>query len=212
MKLKERFIDLSDIKDQELDKTATFTDLMSRSERKRRAKEKLNIDEDTNIETNEITNNLENKLDTNNELEVDNISNIENTEEILEEEKQYEELTNIDKDINTKNNIFKREIEYNHDDFEDEDNKLFNTGLIITNSLFLLIATGIFIYSCIFTNNLDKDKFLMIDSISLAGMYFIFGLSIITNKSFSKFLSILNYLIFIAFTILNVLITLNYIK
>ena len=33
---KERYIDLSDIKDDELDKTASFTDLMSREEKKRR--------------------------------------------------------------------------------------------------------------------------------------------------------------------------------
>lgn len=40
METKERLIDLSDIKDDELDKTASFTDLMTRSERKKREKEK----------------------------------------------------------------------------------------------------------------------------------------------------------------------------
>ena len=35
MEKKENLIDLSDIKDNELDKTASFTDLMSRSERKK---------------------------------------------------------------------------------------------------------------------------------------------------------------------------------
>ena len=208
MKMKDRFIDLSDIKDDEMDKTASFTDLMSRSERKRRNKEKLNIESsndeiDTTLDINnnlnidntlDINNNRDNDtLDINNELVIDN-------KEILDNNK-----------IDTKKNIFKREIEYNND-FDIEEEKPFNTGLIITNGLFLLISTCIFLYSCIFTNNLDKDKFLMIDSISLASMYFIFGLSIITGKGFSKFLSILNYLIFIAFTILNVLITLNYIK
>ena len=209
MKMKDRFIDLSDIKDDEMDKTASFTDLMSRSERKKRAKEKMNTDKDNDIDTKEIVNNT---ID-NSELEIDSVSEIESTNEILENTKQYEDLTKtIDKDIKIKDNIFKKEIEYNHDDELEEDYKLFNTGLIVTNGFFLLISTFIFIYSCIFTNNLNKEKLLIIDLIGISSMYFIFGLSIITNKSFSKFLSILNYLIFIAFTAFNILITLNYIK
>lgn len=40
MKEEERYIDLSDIKDNDLDKTASFTDLMSRSERRLREKKK----------------------------------------------------------------------------------------------------------------------------------------------------------------------------
>ena len=209
MKMKDRFIDLSDIKDDEMDKTASFTDLMSRSERKKRAKEKMNTDKDNDIDTKEIVNNT---ID-NSELEIDSVSEIESTNEILENTKQYEDLTKtIDKDIKIKDNIFKKEIEYNHDDELEEDYKLFNTGLIVTNGFFLLISTFIFIYSCIFTNNLNKEKLLIIDLIGISSMYFIFGLSIITNKSFSKFLSILNYLIFIAFTTFNILITLNYIK
>ena len=38
MKTREKIIDLSDIKEDELDKTASFTDLMSRSERRKRKK------------------------------------------------------------------------------------------------------------------------------------------------------------------------------
>ncbi len=216
MKTKERLIDLSDIKDDELDKTASFTDLMSRSERKKREKEKKkkidesnnNIEDENNFETNN-DDNIDKKL------EINNISEVESTEKILEETKQYEDLTKtIDKDIDIKDNVFKKEIAYNHDDDDDEfdEEKSFGSGLIITMGLFLLISTGIFIYSIIFTNNLDKNKFLIIDSIILTSMYFLFGLSIITNKKFGKFLSIINYLAFISFIAFNVLLTLNYIK
>ena len=208
MKTKERFIDLSDIKEDELDKTASFTDLMSRSERRKREKEKKkkNIDE-INIEDTKIE-----KKDNNVDLNINNISEVESTEEILEETKQYEDLTKtIDKDIDVKDNVFKKEVSYDDYDEFDLENKNGN-GLIITMGLFLLISVGIFIYSIVFTDNLDKNKFLVIDSIVISSMYFLFGLSIISGKRFSKFLSVFNYLIFILFTLFNVLITLNYIK
>ena len=213
MKTKERLIDLSDIKDDELDKTASFTDLMSRSERKKREKEKKkkNIDE-INIENAEIEKKDNKKEDLNNKLDIDNISEVESTEEILEETKQYEDLTKtIDKDIDAEDKVLKKEVTY--DDYDEfDDNKKYGSGLIIVMGLFLLISTGIFLYSILFTDNLDKNKFLIIDSIIISSMYFLFGLSIISGKRFSKFLSIFNYLIFIVFIIFNVLITLNYIK
>ena len=213
MKTKERLIDLSDIKDDELEKTASFTDLMSRSERKKREKEKKkkNIDE-INIENAEIEKKDNKKEDLNNKLDIDNISEVESTEEILEETKQYEDLTKtIDKDIDAEDKVLKKEVTY--DDYDEfDDNKKYGSGLIIVMGLFLLISTGIFLYSILFTDNLDKNKFLIIDSIIISSMYFLFGLSIISGKRFSKFLSIFNYLIFIVFIIFNVLITLNYIK
>ena len=213
MKTKERLIDLSDIKDDELDKTASFTDLMSRSERKKREKEKKkkNIDE-INIEDAEIEKKDNNEEDLNNKLDIDNISELESTEEILEETKQYEDLTKtIDKDLDIKDKVFKKEVTYDNYDELDDDKK-YGSGLIIVMGLFLLISTGMFLYSILFTDNLDKNKFLIIDSIIISSMYFLFGLSIISGKRFSKFLSIFNYLIFIVFIIFNVLITLNYIK
>ncbi len=59
-KNKERYIDLSDIKDDDLDKTGSFTDLMSRSELKKHNRKKeeqtqelkeiLNIDNDEKLD------------------------------------------------------------------------------------------------------------------------------------------------------------------
>lgn len=199
MKTKERLIDLSDIKDDELDKTASFTDLMTRSERKKREKEKKKNIENIKIDK-DITN--DNIVDN---LNIENVSDVENIEEVLSQTKQYEDLTKtIDKEI---------KIEDNYDDYDEEiEEKKYGSGLIITMGLFLLISTGIFIYSILLTNNLDKNNFLYIDIISLAIMYFLFSISLITGRKFSKFLSILNYIIFIIFIAFNVLITLNYIK
>jgi len=55
---KERYIDLSDIKDDELDKTASFTDLMSREEKKKRKRIK---EEEKTRELKEILMNDEDK-------------------------------------------------------------------------------------------------------------------------------------------------------
>lgn len=208
MKTKERLIDLSDIKDDELDKTASFTDLMSRSERRKREKEKKkkNIDE-INIEDAKIEKKDNKEKDLNNNFDINNISEIESTEKILEETKQYEDLTKtIDKDLNIKDN----DLSYDDDNLDDD--KKYGSGLIIVMGLFLLISTGIFLYSILFTNNLDKNKLIIIDSIIISSMYFIFSLSIIGGKKFSKCLSIFNYLIFIAYIAFNTLIALNYIK
>ena len=94
MKTKERLIDLSDIKDDELDKTASFTDLMTRSERKKREKEKKKNIENIKIDK-DITN--DNIVDN---LNIENVSDVENIEEVLSQTKQYEDLTKtIDKEI-----------------------------------------------------------------------------------------------------------------
>ena len=195
MKTKERIIDLSDIKDNELDKTASFTDLMTRSERKKREiekkKEKINKF-DKNIET---SNTIEN-------TELENISNVETTEEKLNQTKKFEDLTQT----------LNKEININEEDIEEDIKSKYGSGIIIVMGLFLIISTSLCIYSILFTSILDKNKYLYIDIMSLSGMYFLFCLSLISGKKFSKFITILNYIAFIIFISFNILLKLNYIK
>lgn len=205
MKTKERLIDLSDIKDDELDKTASFTDLMSRSERKKRAKEKKKTVKDDDLDKVVI--------DENNNItmkdEIEKVSEVESIEEALSQTKKYEELTQtLSKDIKLENN---KKEEQNDDDLDLEDGK-YGSGIIILNIIFLLISLGIFIYLVLFTDNLNRRKFLYIDSTLLSGMFFLFGISLMGGRKFSKFISILNIIGFIGFCILNILIGLNYIK
>ena len=202
MKSKENLIDLSDIKDNELDKTASFTDLMSRSERKKRENEKKKREKKNNI--------LDNlKIDDDNNItingNIEDVSKVESVEETLSQTKKYEELTQtLSKDVKLSNDNYS-------DDELDHDNK-FGSGLLIVNILFLLAALCMFVYLVIFTVNLNRRKFLYIDASILSGMFFLFGISLISNKKISKFFTFLNIISFICFCIFNSLLYLNYIK
>ena len=202
METKERLIDLSDIKDDELDKTASFTDLMTRSERKKREKEKekkiLN-----DYETENFVN--DNSID---DTEITNISNIDTADDFINTTNQYEEVNDVtnDKFDNAVNkNIY-------DDDLLLDENKKYGSGFIITTALFFIVCIAIFVYNILYTNNLDKSKYLYIDSLGLGGICFLFGISIMSGRKFSKFLSILNYLICIIYISFNVLLILDYIK
>lgn len=202
MKAKERIIDLSDIKEDELDKTASFTDLMSRSERKKRKKEKQeNIDNIAEINTEDI-------IETNNfKEEVEQVSEIEQVEEYLNKTERYENLTKI---IEDELNAVEDETDNLFD--ESNNNSYSFSGMLIASGSFLIVSTFIFLYVILFTEYLSDKTFLYIDIISLIGMYFIFSISIIVNRKGSKILSIINYLSFLFFTVFNTLLLLNYIK
>ena len=199
MKTREKIIDLSDIKEDELDKTASFTDLMSRSERKKRRKEKEEKIYYEEVEENNDQNNHSNE-------EMENVSELENIEEVLEKTEKYENLT---KDIENKIDSMEDEtVEI----FEDDNDNNYGSGMMIASGLFLIISTFIFLYVILFTDYLNKQTFLYVDIISLLSMYFIFSISIIASKKVSKILSIIIYLTFIYFTVFNTLLLLNYIK
>lgn len=209
MKTKEKLIDLSDIKDDELDKTAAFTDLMSRSERKRREKEKKK-EKEKEKKNNELDKVV---VDENNNItmkdEIENISDVESIEEALSETKKYEELTQtLSKDIKIDNS---KDVDETDDDF-DIDDKKFGSGLLIVNILFLLLSLGLVIYLVIFTSHLNRRRFLYIDFGLLTGMFFLFGISLMGGKKLCKFFTILNIVSFIGFIIFNGLLFLNYIK
>ncbi len=200
MKNKERLIDLSDIKDDELDKTASFTDLMSRSERKKREKAKKKDDLDKIV------------VDENNNIamkdEIENVSEVESIEEALSQTKKYEELTQtLSKDIK----LEKKDEENNYEDF-DLDDKKYGSGLLISNILLLIISLGLILYLVVFTSYLNRRRFLYIDLGLLSFMFFLFGISLMSGRKFSKFISIVNIISFIGFIVFNGLILLKYIK
>lgn len=200
MKTKERLIDLSDIKEDDLDKTASFTELMSRSERKKRNEEKKIQ------QKNQDENFFENYSLENNELE--NVSNLESNEEYLNKNEQYVTLMN-------ENGLNKIENEANNNlenDFIFEEKKKYGSGLIITMGLFFIMCIIIYIYNILYTSSLDKQRYLYINSLGLGLIGFLFGISIISGRKFSKFLSILNYLLSITYILFNILLLLKYIK
>lgn len=200
MEKKEKLIDLSDIKDNELDKTASFTDLMSRSERRKREKEKNDNNKNENI----INDNVAEIPELNIQKSIENNENL-NTNEI-------ENILNETNNYNDNSDTIDDEIETKQDNELDFTNKKYGSGIIITMALFLIISISIFLYYILFTHYLDKNKYLYIDCLSLLSMFFLFGLSIIVSRKFSKFISILNYIIFIAYIGFNSLLFIQYIK
>lgn len=188
-------IDLSDIKEFDLDKTSSFTDLMSRSERRKRNLEK----EEKLISpiNNDIEDMIEERKRSTKDLtiELEKIKNNEHDEKL--ENTQILELT--------------RQMKFNvKDNIKEERKKGYNYITFI--GIFILIALAYFIYSLIFTNYLNNEKFLLINSGIILLMFFLFGITILTTKKNNKFLSVLNLIILIAYIIFNALNILGYLK
>lgn len=188
-------IDLSDIKENDLDKTSSFTDLMSRSERRKRLLEKE--DKTTEINNNDIEDMVEERKRTTKDLTIELEKINKKEREVKLENTQILELTRQMK-FNVKENI------------KEERKKGYNYITFI--GIFILIALTYFIYSLLFTSYLDNEKFLLIDSAIILLMFFLFGITLITTKKNNKFLSALNFLIIIIYIAFNMLNVLGYLK
>ena len=96
-------LDLSDIKDSELDETSTFTDLMTRKERKNR-KKNINMYEDENVNSD---------VDIEEMISEKKRSTADLTKELNEAKKEYNKVINDEKNLE-----------------EDNDNKLEKTQIL----------------------------------------------------------------------------------
>ena len=158
-------IDLSDIKEVDLDKTTSFKDLMSRSERKQRELEKKKNIIENNIDIEDM---IEEKKRSTKDLTAD-------LEKVLKEEKK----TRDEKIENTQILELTRQMKLNiNDNIKEERKKGYNYITFI--GVFILIALTYFIYSLIFTSYLDNEKFLLIDSSIILLMFLLFNITLIT--------------------------------
>lgn len=193
-------IDLSDIKENDLDKTASFTDLMSRSEKRLRTKEKKeNIINSNNFDIEDMI--KERKRNTK-DLTIE----LEKVRKTIKKEK-----TNEDKLENTQILELTRQMKFNINENIKEERKKGNNCITFIG-IFILIALGYFIYTLIFTNYLDNEMFLLINCGIILLMFLLFGITILTTKKNNKFLTILNFLILLAYIAFNLLNVLGYIK
>jgi ABC-type multidrug transport system fused ATPase/permease subunit len=181
-------VDLSLIKENDLDKTATFTDLLSRKERKQHKKNK-------DVDLKEIEDNIEdNSIEFKTEELSSQISESK-TVEITEEEKQeiIKEAKLVDED--------------NEEDFVDvvykKHNNIFNTIFI---SLLVMASIAAFVYAIIYTNFLEDDLYLLINGISLVVLVFNYCLMTINSNKAGIFFAIMNYLLIVAAITFNSLI------
>ena len=179
-------VDLSLIKESDLDNTATFTDLLSRKERKQRQKDK-------DIELKEIDDTIS---DNSAEFKTEELSSqiSENkTVEITEEEKQ--EIINNAKLVEEDNEVFEEEPK--------KHNNIFNTVFI---SLIIIAFIGLFVYAILYTSFIDEDLYLIINGGLLVLLVFNYCLMTITSNKASIFFASISYLLIVATIVVNSLI------
>lgn len=206
-------IDLSDIKENDLDKTSSFVDLMSKKERKNRNKqyeEENNKNSDDNFD--DIEEMVSEKKRSTKDLTVD-------------VEKAKEELKDLYDNSETEKVLENKEIQEKEDNlaktqlleltkqmkFNLEENKLANKekkkkGISILNIIgeINLLCIGYYIYLLLFTTFQDNRNNYLINGFIIVSLVLLFGLSIITRKNVSKFFNVLNVIVIIGFIAFNV--------
>lgn len=188
-------IDLSDIKTNDLDETASFTDLMTRKEKNNR---KNNI-----IESSDIDDMINEKRKKTEDL----------TEDLKVAKEEYKKSIKDKKNENTEEKLAKtqimeltRQMKFNFEEKKEENIQKKKNGISTLNIIgeVNLICMGYYIYLLAFTNYQDIESRYILNGIIIISMVLLFGLSVVTPKKLSKFFSILNALIILTFLIYNV--------
>lgn len=202
-----RYIDLSDIKENDLDKTSSFTDLMSRSERRKRKMENESL-------KNEITKKIDNDI---NDIEEMITEKKKSTKDLtLELEKAKKEYNKSIEEIETKDdkedNLAKtqileltRQMKFNFEETKKENKKKKKKGISVLNVIgeVNLLCIGYYIYLLTFTNYQDNQSNYLIAGGIIVLLVLLFGLSIVTSKKVSKLFNILNILALLSFIAFN---------
>ena len=193
-------IDLSDIKENDLDKTSSFTDLMSKREKKYRTKQ---IEE--TIEKDDIEDMVNEKKKSTKDLtkELEEAKNTYNKEYNIKKEEETK-TENEDKEDNLgKTQILEltRQMKFNFEENKQENNKNKKKGISILNVIgeVNLFCIAYYIYLLGFTNYQDDRNNYIINGGIIILLVLLFGLSVVTNKKVSKFFNILNILTLLAF-------------
>lgn len=181
---KERKEFINSIKEDDLDKTATFSDLMSRAERKKHELDKKRNEELKTMKKDKKTEKKDKKKEVISETK-NIVNNLENTRELKTLVKQKKE-----KQKEKPKNFFKS---------------------IITTTL-LLISIGYFLYTLLFCDKLINQLYLIINSfiIMLLAITDVIGITKNTIKSKKWFIT--NALIIIILILFNLLVNLNILK
>ena len=213
-KNKNRYIDLSDIKDDDLDKTGSFTDLMSRAEKKEHERKKL---EEETRELKEILMNDKEKKELRKKKKKEKRKKKEENNEIeniepIKEEKIENHLNRTQKFLDLTNEIKLSMLNNVEENINVKEEKKFKIGNIVITDFLIIASLAYYIYTIIFTNIEISQLYLLIGGSIILSMIFLFCLSIISKRILSKVLSILIYLIFIGYILFNLILVLGIIK
>ena len=189
-------IDLSDIKEIDLEKTSSFTDLMSRSERRKRKNDENNFIKQSNSD-------IEEMIDERKKSTKDLTRQLEKAKE--EYKKQVKE--NSDEEL-SKTQILEltRQMKFNFEETKKENIETNKNGVSLLNIIGItnLLCIGFYIYLLVFTNYQDIELNYMITGGIIILLVLLFGLSVVTSKKVSKFFKVLNILAIISFIGFNI--------
>ncbi len=198
-------IDLSDIKEKSLEETTTFTDLMSRREKRKRKKEIMLDDIEDMVKekrrnTQDLTNDIKEikkdkkmiKKEVTEKTKELNIKNLDNEKE--------ENLTN------TQILELKKKMKFNFDDVKEENSEKKKNGVSLLNVIGIinLICIGFYIYLLAFTSYQDNESNYMIAGGFIISLVFFFGLSLVCSKNLRKVFNVINILAIILFIAFNI--------
>lgn len=209
-------IDLSDIKEKSLEETTSFTDLMTRREKRQRRKEELLDDLEEMVKekrrnTEDLTEDVKKIKDENNNIE-DSKKNVKSKKDNTEKTKEIDikdlksSSEKEDKLSNTQILDLTRKMKFNFDESAKENTENKKKGFTLLNFIGIinLICIGLYIYLLAFTSYQDNETNYMIAGGFIISLVFFFGLSLVSNKKFRKVFNIINILaiiLFIAFSI-----------
>ena len=218
---KERYIDLSDIKENDLDNTASFTDLMSREEIKKRKKIK---EEEKTQELKEILMNDEDKKRLKKEkkkkekmidkkekkLEKTAIKefNDKSKKNTLMDDEDIRDITKTQRFLDLTNEI-KVSMLNNVDENIKPKEKKFSIGNIVISDIIIIISLAFYIYSILFTNYQNNELYLLIGGLIILAMIMFFCISTISGRILLKIFSVLIYLLFIGYILFNLILVLG---
>lgn len=214
-------IDLSDIKENDLDKTSSFTDLMTRKERKKRLKEYEEVEKEEikdnfdDIEemvsekkrtTKDLTSDVEKAKEQLIDLYDNNDDNLikkDTKDEIKEEEKK--DKVNDDSLAKTQLLELTKQIKINLEETKQLNKEKKKKGISILNIIgeINLLCIGYYIYLLVFTSFQDNQQNYLINGSIIISLVLLFGLSIVTRKNVSKFFNILNIFVILLFIMFN---------
>lgn len=218
---KERYIDLSDIKENDLDNTASFTDLMSREEIKKRKKIE---EEEKTQELKEILMNDEDKkrlrkkkkkkekmiAKEEKRLEKTAIKefNDKSKKNTLMDDEDIRDITKTQRFLDLTNEI-KVSMLNNVDENIKPKEKKFSIGNIVISDIIIIISLAFYIYSILFTNYQNNELYLLIGGLIILAMIMFFCISTISGRILSKIFSVLIYLLFIGYILFNLILVLG---
>ena len=173
--MKKNKIDLSDIKEKDIDDTATFTDLMSKKEKK------------ANDDIEDMIN--EKKR---------------NTKDLTKEVKIAKEKVEKIDDTKIFDIKEERKIAAKNQEKQNSKTKPVPSG-ITDIGLFLLAIMSYFIYCILYTNFYDNKKVLLLNIMLVILIFVLYAFAIITNKKISKVLVIIIFILLICFIGFNLI-------